>query len=144
LPEDLRDAWERLREEIGGFGEQRIYASRHSIMFARRACYAFVRPKTKFLEIFFFLGRTVRTPPVRKSMASSRHKVAHEVRVVHRDQIEAPLTDWLREAYEQSDALTALGRATRPGTRSAGRARTGNRRKTGSKQSRGRARSARR
>ena len=145
LPEDLRDAWERLREEMGGFGEQRIYASHNSIMFAREACYAFVRPKTKFLEVFFFLGRTVRTPPVRKSTASSRHKVAHEVRVVHRDQIEAPLTDWLREAYEHSDALTALGRATRSREfKSTKRTTAATRRQTGSKQSRGRARSARR
>ena len=144
LPEDLRDAWERLREEMGGFGEQRIYASHNSIMFARQACYAFVRPKTKFLEVVFFLGRTVRTAPVRKSMASSRHKVAHEVRVVHRDQVEAPLTAWLREAYEQSDALTALGKATRRRATPARRTKAGTRRKTGSKQARGRARSARR
>ena len=145
LQEELREAWERLREELGGFGEQRIYASHSSIMFARQACYAFVRPKTKFLEVVFFLGRTVRTAPVRKSMASSRHKIAHEVRVVHRDQIEAPLTDWLREAYEQSDALTALGRATPAReARPKKRATAATRRQTGSKQSRGRARSARR
>ena len=38
LSEDLRDAWERLRETAAAFGEQRIYASRHSIMFARTSC----------------------------------------------------------------------------------------------------------
>ena len=32
LSEDLRDAWERLRESALEFGEQRIYASHHSIM----------------------------------------------------------------------------------------------------------------
>jgi len=35
LPEDLRDAWERLREAASELGEQRIYASHHSIMFAQ-------------------------------------------------------------------------------------------------------------
>jgi hypothetical protein len=114
LSDDLREAWERLRDTLAAFGEQRIYASHNSIMFARKACYAFVRPKTKFLEVYFFLGRTVRTPPVRKSMASSRLKVAHEARVTHRDQVEAPLTDWIREAYERSDELS--GRTAAAGT----------------------------
>ena len=39
LSEDLRDAWERLRETAVAFGEQRIYASHHSIMFSRKVCY---------------------------------------------------------------------------------------------------------
>jgi hypothetical protein len=43
LSEDLRDAWERLRETAVEFGEQRIYASGTAIMFARDSCY-FFRP----------------------------------------------------------------------------------------------------
>jgi len=99
LPEDLRDAWERLRETAAEFGEQRIYASHHSIMFARRACYFFVRPKQKYLELCIFLGRALKGPQVRTVMPSSRSKVANMVRVVHRDQVEPPLTEWLAEAY---------------------------------------------
>ena len=103
LPEDLRDAWERLRETAVEFGEQRIYASHHSIMFARKACYFFVRPKRKVLEVCFFLGRTQRSPAIRKTVATSRTKVAHLLHVTHRDQVEAPMTDWLQEAYELED-----------------------------------------
>ena len=44
LSDDLRDAWERLRETAAAFGDQRIYASHHSIMFARRTCYFFSAP----------------------------------------------------------------------------------------------------
>jgi hypothetical protein len=106
LPEDLRDAWERLREVLCEHGDQRIYASHNSIMFARTACYAFVRPLARRLELCFFLGRTVTSPIVKKAQASSRVKVAHLVHVLHRDQVEAPLTDWLREAYDVSDALS--------------------------------------
>jgi hypothetical protein len=109
LPEDLRDAWDRLRETAAAFGEQRIYASHHCIMFSRRACYFFVRPKTKALELCIFLGRTVNAPRVRRAVASSKTKVAHTVHVTHRDEVEAPLTDWLREAYERSDTLSARG-----------------------------------
>jgi hypothetical protein len=45
LSEDLREAWERLRETAADFSEQRIYASGHAIMFSRKTCYFFVRPK---------------------------------------------------------------------------------------------------
>ena len=103
LPEDLREAWERLREAASELGEQRIYASHHSIMFARKTCYAFVRPKRSVLELCIFLGRTERSPRIRRAVASSRTKVAHIVHVRHRDEVEAPLTDWLREAYHLQD-----------------------------------------
>src|SRR3954469_22448515 len=111
LSQDLRDAWERLRETAVAFGEQRIYASLNSIMFSRKACYCFVRPKTKYLEVCVFLGRTVRAPQIKRAVASSRVKVAHLVQVRHRDEVEAPLTDWMREAYETSDALSGRGAA---------------------------------
>src|SRR5499427_3338150 len=107
LSEDLRDACERLRETAVSFGEQRIYASHKSIMFSRKSCYFFVRPKRKFLEVWFFLGRTLKAPIVRKSAQSSKRKVAHLVHVTHRDQVEAPLTDWLQEAFDTSESLTA-------------------------------------
>jgi len=113
LSEDLRDAWERLRETAVEFGEQRIYASHNSIMFAKKACYFFVRPRPKLLEVCFFLGRTLKAPQVRKAMASSRVKVAHIVHVRHRDEVEPPLTDWLQEAFAMSDSLTAA-RAPKP------------------------------
>ena len=113
LTEDLRDAWQRIRETAAGFGEQRIYASGHAIMFARKTCYFFVRPKKKFLEVCIFLGRRIKAPQVRRVDAASKFKLYHIIRITHRDEVEAPLTDWLREAYEVSDSLAKDGaRAT--------------------------------
>ena len=103
LPEDLQAAWERLRETAVEFGEQRIYASHHSIMFSRQACYFFVRPRRNRLEVVFFLGRALKLPLVQKVLPASKTKLAHLVHVVHRDQVEPPMTDWLREAYELQD-----------------------------------------
>jgi len=100
LSEDLRDAWERLRETAVEFGEQRIYASLNSIMFSRKACYFFVRPKRKYLEVCIFLGRTLRAPQVHRASPASKTKTAHLIRVRHRDEVESPITDWLQEAYE--------------------------------------------
>jgi hypothetical protein len=107
LSEDLREAWERLRETAADFGDQRIYASHSSIMFSRKSCYFFVRPKKSFLEVCIFLGRTLRTPRVRRAVRSSQTKVAHLIQVRHRDEVEPPMTDWLREAYEKSETLSA-------------------------------------
>ena len=103
LSDDLRDAWERLRESAVELGEQRIYASHHSIMFSRKACYFFVRPKRKFLEVCIFLDRPIHDPRVRRVERPSRTKTANVIRITHRDEVEAPFTDWLREAYERTD-----------------------------------------
>jgi Domain of unknown function (DUF5655) len=113
LSEDLRDAWERLRETAASFGDQRIYASHNSIMFARKSCYFFVRPKRTFLEVCVFLGRTVRAPQVRRTDAASKTKVVHIIQVRHRDEVEAPVTDWLREAYDLSDPLATKAGASK-------------------------------
>ena len=106
LSEDLRDAWERVRETAVEFGDQRIYASHNSIMFSRRSCYFFVRPKKSFLEVCVFLGRTVKAPQVRRVDRSSKSKVVHFLRIMHRDEVEPPITDWLSEAYQLSDVLS--------------------------------------
>ena len=114
LPEDLRDAWERLRETAADFGDQRIYASHNSIMFSRKSCYFFVRPKKSFLEVVLFLGRPVKAPQIKRVENPSRAKVANFVHIRHRDEVEAPLTEWLQEAYELPDrmAAAAVGRSS--------------------------------
>jgi hypothetical protein len=106
LTEDLREAWMRVRETAAGFGEQRIYASGKAIMFARKSCYFFVRPKRQFLQVRVFLGRTIKAPQVRRVEAVSKSKVAHIIHITHRDEVEAPVTHWLREAYEVSNSLS--------------------------------------
>jgi hypothetical protein len=140
LSEDLRDAWERFREAAESLGDQRIYASHKSIMFSRRSCHFFVRPKRSFLELCVFLGRPLNAPQVRRVDRTSKSKVAHIIQIRHRDEVEAPITDWLREAYELSagpasraartapqakpnrqSASKATGKATRKQTRSSAR-----------------------
>jgi hypothetical protein len=111
LSEDLQDAYQRLRETAVEFGEQRVYASHSSIMFSRKACYFFVRPKRSFLELCIFLRRPLVAPQVKRATPSSRVKFANIVQVRHRDEVEAPLTEWLREAYALED-----GAATAPTT----------------------------
>ena len=107
LSEDLQEAWERLRETAAAFGEQRIYASHKSIMFARKSCYFFVRPKKSHLEVCIFLGRAVKAPQIRRVDQSSKSKRVNFLHIKHRDEVEAPITDWLREAYDFAEAPPA-------------------------------------
>ena len=120
LSEDLQDAYARLRETAAGFGEQRIYASHKCIMFSRKSCYFFVRPHKLHLELVVFLGRPIKSPQVRRVETPSKTKFGNILRITHRDEVEAPITDWLREAYDfgQPDLkvrLTPVGRVFRPG-----------------------------
>ena len=122
LSDDLQDAYERLRETAADFGDQRIYASHHCIMFARKVCYFFVRPKTRFLELCIMLGRPLRGPQVRNVIAGSRSKFANMIRITHRDQVEPPITDWLHEAYQRQDVLAAKAATSGPARKDVSRA----------------------
>ncbi len=113
LPEDLQEAWERLRETAVAFGDQRIYASHKSIMFSRKSCYFFVRPKRHFLEVCVFLDRALKAPQVRRVDRASKSKIVHFLQIRHRDEVEPPITDWLQEAYELSEAPAAKAGTTR-------------------------------
>jgi hypothetical protein len=103
LSEDLQEAYQAIREAAVEFGEQRIYASHRSIMFSRKACHFFVKPRRNFLEFWIFLGRAAKGPQIKKVVESSRVKRAHLLHITHRDQIGAPVTDWMREAYNLQD-----------------------------------------
>ena len=115
LSEDLQDAYERLRETAVEFGDQRIYASGKCIMFSRDVCYFFIRPKRSYLEVCVFLSRPLKTPLVHRAEPSSKKKFYNIIKITHRDQVEAPISDWLREAYELQDVLAA--QPTQPGAR---------------------------
>ena len=117
LSDDLQEAWQEIRQAAGELGEQRIYASGSCIMFARDVCYCFVRPKRSYLEVCVFLGRAVKGPQVRRVEPTSKTKMANLLKITHRDQVEAPVTDWLREAYQLLDrprAAVKKSRAKKP------------------------------
>jgi hypothetical protein len=116
LSEELQDAYQRLREAAVDFGEQRVYASGSCIMFSRTSCYFFVRPKRNWLELAVFLDRPLKSPLVKRAEPKSKVKTANIIRISHRDEVEAPLTDWLREAYDfEPMARTVL--KTKAGTK---------------------------
>lgn len=102
VPEDLREAFKALRSEASRFGDQRIYNNARAVMFSRRVCYMFVRPKKSYLELCFFLPRKELSGSIHRVAPVSKSKLAHTVKLIHPDQVESPLTTWLKEAFEFS------------------------------------------
>lgn len=103
LDEDLQDAWSKLRDFLNDLGPQRTYTSARAIMFARDRCYAFVRPQKKYLQLNFFLDELIDSPQIKRGNRVSENRAANVFKLVHADQIDEPLTDWLREAWEFAD-----------------------------------------
>jgi len=99
LEGDLLEAWKKLRAFAKELGPQRIYASPQAIMFAKKICYFYVRPKKSHLEVWIFLPRQIKGLRATAS-ATKVVKYSNLFKLVHADQVEEPLSDWIREAYE--------------------------------------------
>jgi hypothetical protein len=104
LDEDLRDAWHKLRDFAADLGPQRIYASALSIMFSRKVCYFYVRPKKTFLEVWIFLPREIEGFTTMRGPAK-KVKYCNLFKLIHPDQVEEPLTHWIREAFDYAPEL---------------------------------------
>jgi hypothetical protein len=102
LSEELQDAWAALRANLLGLGEQEMRTSHRSIMFARKTCYAFARPKKAFIELNIFLPKALESEYLKKVEPVSKTKWVHVMHLTHSDQVDWPLTDWVREAFEYS------------------------------------------
>lgn len=100
LDEDLKDAWWAIRAFGESLGPQRIYASGRAIMFSKSVCYFFVRPKKSYLEVVVFLDSDEAIEGFKDPKPSSKTKWYHVFKLVHADQVEEPLTDAIRRAYE--------------------------------------------
>jgi hypothetical protein len=51
---------------------------------------------------------------VRRLGRASKSKIYHIIHIKHRDEVEAPITEWLQEAYELSDVLESRAVKVRP------------------------------
>lgn len=101
LSEDLREAFDALKEFALKFGPQRTYASGKAIMFSKEICYFFVRPRKTFLEVVIFLADSKKQPGFHSVKPASKTKFAHTFKLLHADQIEGAFEDALRSAYDR-------------------------------------------
>jgi hypothetical protein len=103
LAEDLQDAWKKIRRFADELGEQTSHTSAKAMMFNRSYCYMFMRPKKSYIELVFFLREEQDGPPIFKTERRSKTKVSHIVRLIHEDQVESPLTDWIAQSYLEAE-----------------------------------------
>lgn len=99
LEEDLKDAWKKLKEFSLSIGEQKLYASGKAIMFSKKTCFFFVRPKKTYLEVVVFLNDKSQIEGFKPSRAVSKTKYAHTFKLIHSDQVEGELTEAILRAF---------------------------------------------
>ncbi len=104
LEEDLKDAWFKIREAGQDLGEQRIYASGKAIMFSKKVCYFFVRPKKSYLEVVIFLKQKRSAEYFQSIRPVSKTKLAHTFRLVHADQVEGGLLEAIADAFHEVES----------------------------------------
>ncbi len=99
LSEDLLEAWQKLRAYSLRLGEQRVYASGKAIMFAKKTCFFFVRPKKSYLEVVIFLADAKKRKDFKSVTPVSKTKYAHTFKLVHADQVEGVFTNSIQESF---------------------------------------------
>lgn len=100
LSEELLDAWRKIKSFSLSLGDQRMYASGKAIMFSKKTCFFFVRPKKSYLEVVLFLADSKKRKNFKSVTPVSRVKYAHAFKLIHADQLEGALTDAIRESYQ--------------------------------------------
>lgn len=96
---DLQEAWEKLRAFGKSLGPQRIYPSAKAIMFSTKVCYFYARPKKTLIEVWIFLPRKIEGLQAMQ-VTTTKEKYSNLFKLIHADQVEEPLTDWIREAFQ--------------------------------------------
>lgn len=103
LNEDLYEAWEKLKKYSLSLGPQRVYASGKSIMFSKKHCFFFVRPKKSFLEVVVFLSDKNNIKGFKSVQSVSKSKYSHTFKLIHSDQVEGDLVNAVQRAYQMLD-----------------------------------------
>src|SRR5947209_3756430 len=88
LTEEFVEAWRALRAFALSLGPQEVpHTSHRSIMFGRRLCYLFVRPKKSCVEVNFFLPRAVESELLKKVTPTgvTKKRFGHVLALVHAD-----------------------------------------------------------
>lgn len=104
LEEDLFEAWEKIRDFSSSLGQQRVYAAGKAIMFSKKTCFFFVRPKKSYLEVVVFLASQNKPSGFKSVKQVSKTRYAHTFKLIHADQVEGELTEAIGRAYETQAA----------------------------------------
>jgi predicted RNA-binding Zn-ribbon protein involved in translation (DUF1610 family) len=98
-PARIGELFERFRAMVEACGPVKTLAYRDKVGFMVRVRFAGAVPRTRWLEIGFWLPRRVENPRFHKIETLDPNAHVHLLRVTEPEQLDADVAAWLKEAY---------------------------------------------
>jgi len=100
-PPLLKELYKKVKDIVDGFGEYREETLPPDVIFFKtKSSFLAVKVKKDHIEVEFFLDQVEDVPPVAKFLQTSKHRVAHVVKVDDEKDIDAQLIGWMRASYD--------------------------------------------
>ena len=100
---NVKAVFEKIHHEVSAFGDFRVNAVKHAILFTATSHFLALKPKRKWLDIEFVLPYPAEGFPIHKTVQAGKSKWAHFVRLESEEEVDPVLIQWLREAYAVSE-----------------------------------------
>lgn len=98
-PPEIRALFDRFRDMVEACGPVRLQPYRDHVAFMVKVRFAGATPKTRWLDLGFWLTRRVDSPRFHRIETLYPGAHVHRLRVTRLDQLDAELARWIREAY---------------------------------------------
>jgi hypothetical protein len=98
-PPEIRALFDRFREMVEACGAVRLQPYRDHVAFMVEVRFAGATPRTRWLDIGFWLTRRVDSPRFHRIETLYPGAHVHRLRVTQPAQLDAELAGWVREAY---------------------------------------------
>lgn len=99
-PPLLKKLYEKVAGIVKTFGEFREETVLPDVIFFKtKSSFLAVKVKKDHVEVEFFLDHVEDVPPVAKFLRTSKHRVAHIVKVDDEKDIDAQLIKWMKASY---------------------------------------------
>jgi hypothetical protein len=100
-PAVLRALYNKVVDIVRTFGEYREETVLPDVIFFKTtSSFLAVKVKKDHVEVEFFLDHIEDVPPVVKFLQTSKHRVAHVVKVDDEKDIDKQLIGWMRQSYQ--------------------------------------------
>jgi predicted transport protein len=100
-PPLLKKLYEKVAGIVKTFGEFREETVLPDVIFFKtKSSFLAVKVKKDHVEVEFFLDHVEDVPPIAKFLQTSKHRVAHVVKVDDEKDIDAQLIKWMKASYE--------------------------------------------
>jgi hypothetical protein len=98
-PPEVRKLFDGLLRILESFGPVKVVAYRDRVGFMVRVRFAGASPRSKWLDVSFWLPRRLEHPRIRRLETIYPNAHVHSVRVTRLEDFDPELSRWLREAY---------------------------------------------